>query len=434
MREEAEEALAEAITQHAITPAEHACLAAHMVRAAVEHAYARARSHWAAFGAVELTIEGEPRTRRQLLGEFTTASSPTRRQRLLHAIDASLPPLLDELELGTYEADGAARAWITRLGAPRHPDAGPEGGNAELAQKWLEDTRELAHEALAFVAKNAAVSASDGGEILWALAGPRYQGLFAREGRMRRLGGDFAQLGLRGPLSAYGRLAAAHDGPFSTAHVALVQAPNDVRVAPSGFEFGIATELGAADGVGRALAYALASPALPVAQRHPTVGSIARAFGSLSVQCFANPQFLVRRRELRSGEAADVTRLSAAYLVLETRFAAAAVLARVLHGPDRRARAAELSNAALTRDLPEALGALLVTRLSPGGPFRAKVWGLAIGAALRDRFDEDWFRNPRAAEPLRGAAARAGDLSVETFAGELGARVEQGERWLSELF
>jgi hypothetical protein len=433
LREASEELLADAAAQQAITPAEHAAIAAHFVRAAVEQVYARARFHQAEFGGFELTIEGETRKRRQLCGEFATTHLPVRRQALLRAIDASLAPLLDEIELGMGEADEAAREWVVRLKAPRHADAGPEKGNHELARKWLDDTRELAQEAVAFALKQAS-GAQDGGDALWALCGPVYTGLFSREGRMRRLGGDFAELGLRGALSAYGRVAPAHDGPFPSGQVAIAQVPNDVRVASWAFELGIASELGAADGVGRALAYALASPALPTAQRHPTVGSVARAFGSFSVQRFANPRFLARFRGLRAAEAAQVARLSAAYLIIESRFSAAAVLARALHGPDRRARAAELAEAALTRTLPQSLGALFVTRLSPGGPFRGKIWGLAIGDSLRERFDEDWFRNPRAAEPLRGAAARAGEFSVEAFATELGADVERGKRWLSELF
>ena len=45
----------------------------------------------------------------------------------------------------------------------------------------------------------------------------------------------------------------------------------------------------------------------------------------------------------------------------------------------------------------------------------------AIVAVLRERFDEDWFRNPRAAEPLRAAASRGLGLSIEAWTAELGA-------------
>jgi hypothetical protein len=39
---------------------------------------------------------------------------------------------------------------------------------------------------------------------------------------------------------------------------------------------------------------------------------------------------------------------------------------------------------------------------------------------LRERFDEDWYRNPRVADVLQGAAARGPTLSVVAFTKELG--------------
>jgi hypothetical protein len=177
-----------------------------------------------------------------------------------------------------------------------------------------------------------------------------------------------------------------------------------------------------------------ASAALPFALRQPTVASVARAVGALAVLRLAEPGFLRRQRGLVRKDAEQAARAAATFALFDARFAAAAVLARPLRAGEGTALAAALAVRALTQPLPEALAAALVLRLSPGGPFRAQAHAPGLVWALRERFDEDWYANPRAAEPLRGAMARAGDFSVEAFAEELGAKSEQGLRKLSELF
>jgi len=64
---------------------------------------------------------------------------------------------------------------------------------------------------------------------------------------------------------------------------------------------------------------------------------------------------------------------------------------------------------------------------------RAALAAPAIAMALRERYDEDWFRNPRVAEPLRAAATRGGTLAVERWAEEVGAAQRDPARWWNEL-
>jgi hypothetical protein len=258
--------------------------------------------------------------------------------------------------------------------------------------------------------------------------------LFPRAGRYRRLAAELEPLGLRRQLARAARLAPEHDDLFAATQLAALAVPSDVRVIPARFELGLASELSAADALGRAAGHVHASPALPFALRHASAGTVARALGALSQLRFGETLFLRKRRELSTREAGELGRASAAFVLLETRLLAAAVLARGLAAGDAAERAQVLAERALVGHVLPGIALFLLTRLSASSAFRGKVWGPGLAYTLRERFDEDWYANPHAGETLRGAAARAGDFSVEALAAELGARSEDGPRKLSELF
>jgi hypothetical protein len=64
---------------------------------------------------------------------------------------------------------------------------------------------------------------------------------------------------------------------------------------------------------------------------------------------------------------------------------------------------------------------------------RARIAGLAAHAALRERFDEDWFDNPRSAEPIRGVCMRGGTLDASRVCAELGGSLDAALPALLEL-
>jgi hypothetical protein len=425
----------DAATSGELPPSEAVALGAHLARARLEHAYRATRRAQLAFHGELLELEGERISVAAALDDLASSRIASRRVRLARALDQALPALLDRLLEGRARADGAVAQLAARVPLPRHPDAGPEGGSAKLAEQFLRDSEDLARESLGLALRQEQLEPGDGVTALWALLAPRFSGLFAREGRARRVALDWEPLGLRRLLTGHARVGLAHTGLGVHAHVLPAAVPHDVRIAPSAHQTGLAAELSWASGVGRAVALVHASPALPVALRQPTVASVARSLGALAVLRLAEPAFLRRQRGLSRKEAEQVARAAATFALLDARFAAAAVLARPLRaGEGALAQAGALGVRALTQPLPEALAAALVLRLSPGGPFRAQLHAPGLVWALRERFDEDWFANPRAAEPLRGATARAGDFSVEAFAEELGTTPEQGLRKLSELF
>jgi hypothetical protein len=83
--------------------------------------------------------------------------------------------------------------------------------------------------------------------------------------------------------------------------------------------------------------------------------------------------------------------------------------------------------------LCEAVGRALGVRIEPGiagvlAPDRIQarsgaveaLCGLASAVGMRERFNADWFRNPRTGDLLRGVAQRGNRLSPEGMCAELG--------------
>lgn len=117
----------------------------------------------------------------------------------------------------------------------------------------------------------------------------------------------------------------------------------------------------------------------------------------------ADKAFGARVLELNQGRARDQARAVARALLVSLRLDAARVLCRgALSDPSGAGRFEERSAEALGCPLPQPLfGA--VPRLSPGDAarFGGTLLGLRDRLAMVERFDEDWFRNPRAIELLR---------------------------------
>jgi hypothetical protein len=432
--DEAMEALGAAAASGEFPPALHAAWCAQLARAQAEASYAEARAESARLGAGSVRVDSDTRGVGELALDWSRERSSARRARLADGLAPHLAEHTSTLLAARARADAAAGRMLSRLAAPRHPDAGPEGGVAQAAEAWLAASDDIAGEAFQFVREAAHAEGEGALDTLWSAAGSALAGLVPAPGRYRRLAAELEPLGLRRVLTSAARLGPAHGQLSGAAQVAVVASPHDVRVLPARLELGLASELSAADALGRAAAFVHASPALPLALRHASAASVARAAGALSMLRFSEPAFLRRRRDLNSREAGEVARRSAAFLLLDARLAAAAALARNLAGPEAIERAQVLCERALLGPIPPGVGAFLLVRLSAGSAFRGKAWAPALAHALREEFDEDWYENPRAAEPLRGAFARAGELSVEAFAAELGAQIELGPRKLSELF
>jgi hypothetical protein len=207
--------------------------------------------------------------------------------------------------------------------------------------------------------------------------------------------------------------------------------PRDVRLLPPTIELGLASERDAIEALGRAVAVAWRHPALPpLVARAPS--SAGDALGALFSHLMAD-----RRFHLVEGLAEKETRLARelalAFEITALRTEAAGVVARATISSSSFADdARELLRETWRADVGPAVAACVALSGS-ASRLRALRWAPPIFVALRERYDEDWWRNPRASEALRAGCERGATLTVEAWAQELGAAPEALSGRLAEL-
>jgi hypothetical protein len=166
---------------------------------------------------------------------------------------------------------------------------------------------------------------------------------------------------------------------------------------------GAADWLGLADAAGRAAALAASRPAT----RDP---ALAATVGWLGAGLLLEPRFLASATGLERSRARDVVRRLALRLLFRLRTAAAALrvaaeaerglAGRAWHGAHREA----LSRAALA-DWPEGLAGRDAGTGAHRELLAGAAWADGVREVLRERFDEDYWRNPRTGEALAGRLA-----------------------------
>ncbi len=193
-------------------------------------------------------------------------------------------------------------------------------------------------------------------------------------------------------------------------------------VLTSAVELGLASEHGFAAALTGALALALASPASPIEHRRPPLATTARALGALVADALGEPALGHRLYAAGGRELGALATAARATSLFEARLACARALAtdRSPRGDDEaRDRAAEALSIE-PGDVPLEL-ALPLRRSARRdlADARARLTALALVPAVRERYDADFYRNPRFADLVRGAAARGGLLSCEGLLTEL---------------
>ena len=273
--------------------------------------------------------------------------------------------------------------------------------------------------------------------LLRALRAPELDSESGRQQRWRRSALFLREVGFARDLDA--RVRAEPDRatalPFTTS--LTLAPPRDVRTAQGAIDYGIVSDALAAEGVTRALGVALAHPALPAELRWPTEidAHAAGALGALALAVWGERTHLTRLQGLPAPAAERVGRASGTFALLYVRAHCAIALAPYADadGPQARLEAsAEALGRALCCDVPLGIAGLLgADRVTARARAIELLSGLALFAALRERCDEDWYRNPRSGELLRAGCARGNGLAPEAWCAELGgeldAAAKQGE-------
>jgi hypothetical protein len=183
--------------------------------------------------------------------------------------------------------------------------------------------------------------------------------------------------------------------------------------------------------LGAAFVDASAPAHQPFVIAHDPYGLRRRRTGALFARLLLSPDFARRRLELDRSQIAEHLRAMAGSLWIESRIAAVRVLLRSAALDGARALRdgyEELSAEALGRPLPaRALGVIL--RVPDDAP--ARFAGLLLSAhdtaALVNEHNEDWYRNPRAAEQLRAEASISPAITTTADALDRGAAALEAE-------
>lgn len=363
-------------------------------------------SDWHALGVLLTRIEREPRVRE--------------RRALARSV---LPPLTAGLAIGArrrerLEAVAERAAWLEPfLPSAEAPPPAPPLAAGEDA--W--------HELLARLAHAAGGPAESWEDILHLLRAPRLDDAVPAPRRWRRVADGLGPL--RPPLAARAR---AEPGSGASHGLLVLHAGSDVRLH-GGRERGVFSEREACLAMGRAFAAVTTHPATPEAIARPRQGAVGWHIGALLAHRVADPAFVGSSLGLDGRPQRAVSELALGLELAESR--AHAAWGRVQdHIEDRdfaeRARAALVS--ALGVDVPEPVAALT---LATHRPARGRAIAMAprLYVAMRERFDVDWWRNPRAEEKLRSATASGDAGTVEDLLEDLPPPPEDSGSRLAEL-
>jgi hypothetical protein len=315
----------------------------------------------------------------------------------------------------TAEADAAAARVLARGPAVEAMAVDAEG--------WLDATEDATREALERAAHALGAPKDADPRLLHVLRAAPLDALFPGAGRVARLARALAPLGTDARAGARIRFEERHEPSLRPA-LALVEPPRRVVVGLPVIELGLASELTALEALGQGLGASLVSPALGVEHRTLAHAEVPIALGELGALLFTEAGFVTRQLGLDGRTARTVQAVGTHRALVRGRLALARWACRARGAAVTSAEAHALAARALGSRAEWPAGPLLFsTAASPEleSAARAAMLAASLTAALRERHDEDYFRNPRAAETLAGASARGARLGLAAWLEELGA-------------
>lgn len=412
--------LEEALSLGLLSPADERAFLSHLADAAYDEVFWRARGPEPVAWSDVVEADGERRT----VAEVCVAAS---RERRPPGLSASMTHVIERHRRWSDVATEAEQARRTVLARARTPE--PE--SAIDVEAWLGATddalaeaTERAVHALGPWDGATAGARSDRSSLLVRLArAEQVDPLVPSRGRLDRLARDLGALGFDDRIARRLRSETRSEATFRAA-VLLVEEPVPrVVLGLCPLELGLLGEIEALDGLGRALAHALVSPALNLEHRLQAGSEVPPTLGAVLALLAADRVYL-RRALGPDGRAVEALRAHALWILLvRARLALARSRARAMRLDVGGEEAHALSSRALGLGATREVGALLAS-FEPDVELGAAALGAALApalfVALRERFDEDFFRNPRIGRVVGGAAARGPLLRSADWIAELG--------------
>jgi hypothetical protein len=272
--------------------------------------------------------------------------------------------------------------------------------------------------------------------LLRGLRAPELDSDSGRKQRWQRASAWLRSIGFERELQRRVRAEVDHAAVLPLPVNFLLAVPLDVRVSQMPLDYGVISDACAAEGVARALGFALCLPLAPELCR-PLGSSVSGVLGALGLQVWGERTHLQRVQHMPEAAAARVGRLSATLALLSARAAVAMSTAPVVdpeHARSGMEALAEPLSRALCCEIPPSIAGLLgANRVHSRARALEALAALALYGNLRERFDLDWFRNPRSAELLRAACERGNTLGPAELCAELAAPLSAASMRALEL-
>lgn len=433
--ESGREAMLEVVERGGLTPPSLARLQA--LRMSVETQAQVARASWP-LGEVLRRRDEQGMRPGDWLAALTVEPDGVVRAASLRGVLQYVAPAANGMLVAGLEAEAGARAQVGEVGEVGEAGEVVRAEHVTWARTFLRETEAAARDLIAYMARPGQGPAGlDLAAALYGLRAAELDGVLGTGGRGGRATTLLQALGLGRHGANRLRVEPDPVGLWGS-HPLALGVPGDVRLIAGEALPGALGEWSWLGALGQGLALSLTNPTLPCEDRWPLVDGAATFLGGLFQQWLPDPVFLRSVYRVSGSQVGRVQRVVLAGMLFWARLAChwLVVAGEYPTGP---APTTEEAGAALAAVVGapvgvEANGLLgCLPRVAHG-----RVWGLlhgmAIHGALRDRFDEDYFRNPRFHEVLLGMAQRGNTLDGETLRLELGVVLEDFQARLRDWY
>lgn len=358
-----------------------------------------------------IDVEGKPVRLFPLLQHPSTWTTPEAQSVLKSWLAQSSSRRADAVA----EADAARTKVMARTDFKPAPDLDGEA--------WLKATDDALAEHLERALHALRETERDGHvRVLLALRAAPFDALFPRGSRIRQLTRPLEPIGFDTRIASRIRVSQHAHLDFD-AKLLQFDEPTRVHIALSPIEHGLSSALLTLRTLGEGFSRALGTHALGVERIHAS-NELADVFGHVLMLAMCEAAYLERGLGL-DRRTADAIHAALTFNVLVQMRLDIARDAQRSSGdvPFSDKSVARASRALTTHDRFPLTPFLDSYESTPTLAARAKSAMLAplLHARLRERFNEDYIRNPRVFEVVQGMSSRRGSLTVEAFTQELGA-------------